>query len=367
MITANNIISFLSSLAPEKYSLDWDNSGLQVGEPDQEIKKVLVCLDVTKEVLREARQKDCGLIVSHHPLIFEPLKKISARESKGQLIMEAIKNDVVIYAAHTNLDLAPGGLNDYLARRLNLSEVSTFIRLKEEQYYKLVVFVPISHFEQVRKEILDQGAGHIGNYSHASFSVKGQGSFKPLAGSDPYQGQKQEFTEVQEYRLETIVAGSELAKIKEKLLAVHPYEEVALDVYPLENNKQYLGPGRIGQLPKKMTAREFLSLLRKEISPNGLKYTGDLEQNVKTVALCTGSGGDYVGQATASGADLYLTGDVKYHQALEAQERGLILIDAGHYGTEQIVRELLADELSQQFSQLEVITCKTHTNPWEYE
>ena len=364
MIPASEVIDFMSELAPKKYILEWDNSGLQVGDNNASISKILVSLDIDLEVAREAVNKNCDMIISHHPLIFKPLKQVISSDQTGKIVSYLIKNDIVLYSAHTNLDIAPGGLNDYLAQRLDIQDVSVLGAEGRLNFYKLAVFVPISHFTDIREAILDEGAGFTGNYSHSSFAVKGQGSFKPLSGSKPYQGEKNRFNEVQEYRLETIVAEDHLQAVENRLREVHPYEEVALDIYPLENNKQPYGPGRIGVLNEEMMVDNFLQYVKEKLNLSAVKFTGEGRRTVKKIALCSGSGGDYIQQAVQKGADLFLTGDIKFHQAQQAGKQGIVVVDACHYGTEIIVKDLLFGKIKNGLPDMQTAVSEVNTNPW---
>lgn len=364
MQSAKKIIDQIANFAPPECAMDGDNSGLQIGDISQKVANVLLTLDINYDVLKEAVNKDCQMIVSHHPLIYRPLKKISKATEQGNIILQAAKRGITIYSAHTNLDIAGGGLNDYLAKILKLQNVSPLVQTQKKNYYKIVVFVPISHFKKVRRAILDVGAGCAGNYSHSSFSVKGQGSFKPLSGSDPFEGEKNEFTEVQEYRLETIVSEDKLTLVKEKIFSVHPYEEIALDVYSLKNSLQEWGLGRIGSLKQELKLEKFLAIIKDKLDVCNLRFVGDKSDYIKQVALCSGSGGDYIKDAASRDADIYISGDIKYHQAQQAEKLNICLVDAGHYGTEKIVKELLFEKLSAAFSEINFEKSEINTNPW---
>ena len=365
MLKSKEIFKFMSELAPQELAKDWDNPGLQVGDVEQTVNKVLLTLDVTQKVIDEAVENNCDLIISHHPLIFNSLDKIDFNDEKGKIISKAIKNKTGIFSAHTNLDIASGGLNDYLAQKLNILHTKPLVSNLKKNYKKLVVFVPEENLTQLRQVMLELGAGKMGNYSHCSFAVKGQGSFKPLAGSRPYQGEKNKLNKTAEYRLEAIVAADKIDEIVDKMLEKHPYEQPAYDIFELENLVETKGIGRIGFLKEKLKLEDFLAFVQDKLNLSHLKYVGAENESIKKVALCSGSGGDFIETAAHSGADLYLSGDIKFHQAQQAEVNHLCLIDAGHYGTEKIVKEMLKKKLNKEFDDISFIISRVNTNPFK--
>lgn len=372
MVNAQMIIGLLTDLAPQNYAYNWDNVGIQSGSLNQKTENVLVSLDITKEVLNEAKEKNCNLIISHHPVIFDELDSIHDQTATGRLIIDSIKNDITLYSAHTNLDVAKGGLNDYLADLLDINNLEGLSLKKKKNYYKLVVFGPEKSLEKIRDEILNNDAGQIGNYSKTSFVAKGEGTFKPEKGSNPHIGEAGKMARVNEFRFETIIKEENLSKIINLLNKVHPYEEVAYDVYPLENNfsDENISLGRIGQLDSSCNLIDYVKKIKEKLSLPYLRYYGNNNSEIKKVALCSGSGADLISKAKYSGADLYITGDVKYHEAQHAEELGLNLIDAGHYGTEKVVKNLLYSYLSKKVSEknynVNIIKSNINTNPWKY-
>ena len=363
------ISNLITELAPTDLAADWDNIGLQVGSYEQKIEKVLVALDINEEVMAEAIRKDVDLILSHHPLIFNELEAVRFDTATGRLIQKAIKNEIAIYSAHTNYDIAPGGLNDFLAHKLGVKDTSPLQITTIKELKKLVVFVPQDALKEIREVLGAAEAGCLGNYSYSSFYQAGTGTFKPLAASNPYQGEVGQVNKVEEYRLETIVEEDKLDRVIDKLKQAHPYEEVAYDIYALENEGDKLGYGRIGYLDAKINAGDYLTEVKAELELETVKFIGDLNAEVNKVALCSGSGADFIKTAAYQGADLYITGDVKYHEAELAQELGLNVIDAGHYGTEKIMRAGMTDYLQEEITannlKLEVIKSQINTNPFQ--
>ena len=372
MVNSQMIIGLLTDLAPQNYAYEWDNVGIQVGSLNQETENVLVSLDINKKVLKEAKENNCNLIISHHPVIFDELNSIHDQTETGKLIIDAIKNDITLYSAHTNLDVADGGLNDYLADLLDITNLKGLSVKESKDYYKLVVFGPEKSLNKVREDILDNDAGEIGNYSKTSFVTKGVGTFKAGEGSDPHLGEKGKMAQVNEFRFETIVKEDDLNKIIRSLKKVHPYEEIAYDIYSLENSfsTENIALGRIGLLETPLKLYDYVKKVKRKLDLPFLRYYGDENSKVKKIALCSGSGADLIAKAKYSGADLYITGDVKYHEAQYAEQLGLNLIDAGHYGTEKIVKNLLFSYLTKKVSEknydINIIKSKLNTNPWEY-
>ncbi|MGM0409502.1 MAG: Nif3-like dinuclear metal center hexameric protein, partial [Bacillota bacterium] len=350
MVNAQMIIELLTNLAPQSYAYEWDNVGVQAGSLNAEVNKVLVTLDINFEVLKEAEEKGCNMIISHHPVIFDDINSINDQNPTGKLLIEAIKKDILLYSAHTNLDVANGGLNDYLGKLLKIKNLKPLSIKEKSQLYKLVVFGPKENLNEIREKILKKGAGNIGNYSNTSFSTNGEGTFKAEKGSNPYIGKKGKITEVEEFRFETIVKENDLNKILKVLNKVHPYEEVAYDLFKLENNfkDENIALGRIGKLKNSKELIEYANFVKEKLNLSYLKYHGKDNAKIKKIAFCSGSGADLIAKAKYSGADLYITGDVKYHEAQYAEELNLNLIDAGHYGTESIVKDLLFDFLNKK-------------------
>lgn len=366
----SNITKLLEELAPQKYAMSWDNVGLQLGGREELISRVLVCLDVTEAVLSEAIEKKIDLIICHHPIIFKPIKSVLMNNSQGRLIYKAIKNNISIYCSHTNIDIAPDGLNTYVANKLGLEKMSILDVTASEKLFKLVTFVPEEYVEQVSEAMATEGAGHIGNYSHCSFRSVGTGSFKALEGTNPFIGKIGEVEKVTEVRLETIVPEKRLDRVIEGLQEAHPYEEVAYDIYPLTLVTDRVGIGRVGHLRNPRLLSDFIEDIKDVFKLDRLKLVGDEARSIEKVCIVNGSGAEYISAAARSLCDCLITGDVKYHEAQMASELGLNVIDAGHYETEVLFTELIAAYLEEKKKEknmsFEVIKSNIAVNPFKY-
>lgn len=346
---AIDIIDAMNKWASPKLIEEWDNTGFQIGDINTEISKILVSLDLDREAYKEAVKFGAQMIITHHPFIFKPLKSILYSSYKGKLIHDIIKKDIVVYNAHTNLDLAKGGVNDVLANILCLDNIEPLKLIYKENLYKLVVFVPKSHAQIVRDVLGKEGAGYIGNYSHCTYNLEGIGTFLPLEGTSPFIGEINKLEEVEEIRIETIVKEKDLNKVIDQMLLAHPYEEVAYDVYPLLNKGDIHGYGRIGDV-EEIELCKFLDIVKDKLNVDKLFVYGNLERKVKRVALCGGSGSSFIFDANQKGADVYLTGDVKYHDAQYANELGLTIIDAGHFHTEKVILKEIENYIKKEIS-----------------
>lgn len=339
-VKAGELMDVLEDLAPLALQETWDNSGLQVGSPEWQLSKVLLTLDVTPQVMEYAISQNCGFILAHHPLIFHKLSCLNPATATGLCIARALAAEICVYAMHTNLDLVPGGVSDVLAVLLGLQNIMVLDK-RPGKYRKLAVFVPESHLDPVRRALGDAGAGSIGGkYSHCTFATPGQGQFLPLAGSNPWRGSPKELTEIFEYRLESIILAARLPAVLKAVLSVHPYEEVAYDIIPVEDSGE-LGMGRIGCLRQPQTLAAFATFLGKKLGCSSLRVCGAPERLVSKIAVCGGSGSDLIYLAHRQGADALVTGDVGYHAALEAAQLGLAVIDPGHYFSEYPVLSAL--------------------------
>jgi dinuclear metal center YbgI/SA1388 family protein len=343
MAVANKeIVKLVENLAPLRLAEEWDNSGWQLGDPGAPTAKVMLTLDITPPVVEEAAAASAGLIISHHPMFLKGLKNLCLDRPEGKLIEALIKKDIAVYSAHTNLDSAAGGVNSVLAEQLGLIEVDNMLPGKAEQLYKLVVFVPLEQVEQVRTAITEAGAGWIGNYRDCAFQSTGIGTFRPLEGSKPFIGQTGLLEKVEEFRLETIVPEKDKKSVIAAMLNAHPYEEVAYDLYPLANNTAGHGLGRIGCLPQEVSLGDFAKLVKTTLQVNAVRLGGNKHgKPVRKVAVCGGAGASLWKQALSKGADVYVTGDIKYHEALDMSTAGLSFIDAGHFPTERIILPVL--------------------------
>lgn len=369
-VECSAIFRLIEELAPPYLAESWDNCGLQVGDPQAEVEKALLALDVNLAVAREAADKGAGLIISHHPLMMKPPKAVNTRQPAGELISFLLRGNITVYAAHTNLDNAAGGVNSVLAERLGLTEHAVLQQSGPAGFFKLVVFIPVGHEEKVRTAVLEAGAGWIGSYSHCSFMTGGTGTFKPLAGTKPFYGRTGELEQVEELRLETIVPAGLLEKALAAMLNTHPYEEVAYDIIPLANRTAGCGLGRVGKLAEPLPLNRFAEFVKDTLGLPAVRLGGGPGSTVKTVAVCGGSGADLWPEALKAGADTIVTGDVKYHTAQDIIAAGMNFIDAGHYGTESVVlpvlQKYLGDICGRAGIDIELLLSQTNTDPFAY-
>ncbi|PLX92310.1 MAG: Nif3-like dinuclear metal center hexameric protein [Desulfuromonas sp.] len=364
----HEVIGVLNSLYPPALAEDWDNVGLQVGVSDTLIDKILICLDAEESALAQAEACAAQLVISHHPLIHRPLRRLTPADETGRVLFRAIRKNIAIVSLHTNLDRAADGLNDWLAGRLGLEQVVPLERMPGGDLIKLVVFVPAGHETLVMDALFAAGAGQIGAYDRCSFRVFGTGSFRPGSDTDPFIGRQGEAEEVEEYRLETILPQGLVGKVVGRMLKAHPYEEVAYDLVPLQNARHDVGLGRIGRLPQPLAVEEFFALLKQRLGLTTLRSAGPVAGEVSKIAVCGGSGASLFAEAQRQGADCLVTGDVKYHDAQRARSEGLLLIDAGHFGTEHLMVAGLAEKLrvvaADRQLPLEIIEMKTESDPF---
>ncbi len=352
VVLLKEIIKQMETFAPSHLAEEWDNVGLTIGNKNNQIKKILVALDVIPEVIEEAIQIGANLIVTHHPMIlFQKIKNIQADTALGKKIYALIQNNISAYCAHTNLDIAFGGTNDVLAKIAGLENIKILQETSHEDLKKIVVYVPQGYEENVQQAMCDAGAGFIGNYSHCSFAAEGIGTFLPLEGTNPFLGKQNTLERTKEVRLETIVPQSFCSVVLEAMKKAHPYEEPAYDVYTVEQKGKCYGIGRIGTLKESMTFEEYSIFLKKQLSLDKIRIVGEKKKKIQTVALCTGSGVEFMEQAKKVGADAYLTGDIKFHEAQRAIEMGLCVADVTHYASEVIIVPVLKQFLEQKAKQ----------------
>jgi dinuclear metal center YbgI/SA1388 family protein len=359
-----DIINELESFAPPIYQEDYDNCGLLTGQRKTEAKGALLSLDCTEEVIDEAIANKCNLVISHHPIIFSGLKKLNGSNYVERTIIKAIKNDIAIYACHTNIDNVKQGVNKKISDKLGLSNLK-ILAPKNGLLKKLVTYVPPSHHEAVLQALFSAGAGVIGNYDSCSYNTEGTGTFKGNDESDPYLGKPGELSREKEIRIETIFAVADEGAIKTALLKAHPYEEVAYDMYSLTNKHPGIGSGMLGELKEPVTETEFLKLVKTTFRVPVIKHTVLLGKPVKKVAVCGGSGRFLLKNAVAAGADAYITADFKYHEYFDADKQ-LLLIDTGHYESEQFTPEIFYEIIRKKFSTFAIHLSKTNTNPINY-
>jgi dinuclear metal center YbgI/SA1388 family protein len=344
------VIQMMEKLAPKHYAMPDDKIGLQLGSLRRDVRKVLVALDVTEAVADEAVRIGANLIIAHHAIIYRPLSHLQTDTPAGRLFEKLIKHDIAVYIAHTNLDVAEGGVNDMLAAALGLDALRPLEDVHTEKLKKLVVFVPEDHLERVRDVVFAAGAGWIGGYSHCSFNIPGTGTFMPREGTDPYIGKQGRLEQVREVRFETIVPDSVERKVVQAMLKAHPYEEVAYDLYPTDLKGRIFGLGRVGTLPEDERLDAFIDRVKAAFGLSHVRLIGDPGKIVRKVAVLGGSGGRYVRHAQFAGADVLVTGDIDYHTAHDALAAGMAIIDAGH-NIEKIMKQGVAEYLLSELRQ----------------
>ena len=358
------LTAYLESLAPLDYQEAYDNAGLLVGNPDGEVKQALVSLDCTEAVVDEAIRLGCDLIISHHPIVFKGLKRFNGSTYVERVVIKAIKHDIALYAIHTNLDNVTGGVNSKIAERLGLRNTA-ILSPKGDLLHKLVVFVPTTHVEQVRAALFAAGAGQVGNYDECSFNTTGYGTFRAGEGTNPFVGNQGEQHHEDEVRVEVIFPANKERAVLVGLFEAHPYEEVAYDVYRLQNKHQQVGSGLIGQLEEPMAEADFLSLLKDRLNTAVIRHTALLGKPVARVAVCGGAGGFLLGHAIRSGADVFVTADYKYHEFFDADGK-TVIADVGHFESEQFTQELLLEIIRKKFPTFAVRLTGIDTNPIKY-
>jgi dinuclear metal center YbgI/SA1388 family protein len=364
MNTINDVIKQLETLAPPSLQENYDNAGLITGNINTKVNGILVSLDTTEEVVDEAIEKGLNLIVSHHPIVFSGLKSLTGASYIERVIIKAIKNDIAIYAIHTNLDNVLNGVNQQIAKRLGLKNIR-ILSPRSNSLLKLSVYVPIKHLDSVKKELFDAGAGKIGNYSHCSFTTEGKGTFRANENASPFVGKKKETHIENEGRLEMILPQHLKSNVIAALLKSHPYEEVAYDLFPIQNMDQGIGSGLIGELENEMDEKSFLTFLKKEMKTECIRHSDLLNKNIQKIALCGGSGDFLLESAMQQKADVYISGDFKYHRFFDA-DRKLVIMDIGHYESEQFTIDLLVDFLTEIFSTFAIRFTEVKTNPINY-
>ncbi|MBL7964448.1 MAG: Nif3-like dinuclear metal center hexameric protein [Flavobacteriales bacterium] len=359
-----SVIEVLEHWAPRPLQEDYDNCGLHVGDPDAEVKAALVCLDCTEAVVEEAAARGCGLIISHHPVIFKGLKSLVARSGVERTLLAAIRHGIALYAIHTNLDNVLSGVNHEVATRLGLHPLRV-LDPKPDQLRKLVVFVPQSHAEPVRQALFKAGAGRMGSYDECSYSLDGQGTFRAGAGADPYVGSIGQRHTEPEVRVEVILETHRAQAAISAMKAAHPYEAVAYDLYPLGNRHAEIGSGLLGELEKPVDGPAFIALLKQVFGTPVVRHTALPHRQIRRVAVCGGAGGFLIGAARAAGADAFVTADLKYHQFFEPDGQ-LLLADVGHYESEHFTMHLIQGQLKGSLPTFAVHLTETVTNPLFY-
>ena len=364
MTRVRDIVSKIEQFAPLETQESYDNSGLQIGSYDDEVKGVLIAIDITEDVIAEADLKGCNLIISHHPLIFGGIKKICGRSYVERCIISAIRKGICIYAAHTNLDKSAKGVSYILAKKLGLSEIKP-LAAEYIKTYKIVTYCPKDYTEAIAQAAYSCGAGCIGNYDKCSFRSNGTGSFRAGAFCNPFAGEIGEYHFENEDRLELIATELNKKEVISKIKETHPYEEPAIDVFETETDAQPFGLGCIGVLNTPTQPMTFLNELKKLLNIGCLRYTSLPSNDIKKVALCGGAGHEFLQLAKSKGADIFLTADIKYHQFFDAKDN-VCIVDIGHYESEQFTKELIFDIICEKNANFAILYSETNTNPIKY-
>jgi dinuclear metal center YbgI/SA1388 family protein len=360
----SEIIKAIETFAPPSYQENYDNTGLITGNSGQNITGALICLDSIEEVIDEAIRENCNLVIAHHPIIFSGLKQINGKNYVESTIIKAIKNDIAIYAAHTNLDNVQHGVNAKIAEKLGLKNCSV-LQPKSGLLKKLVTFCPSDKAAEVRDSMFKAGAGKIGHYDECSYNLEGFGTFRAGERTKPFVGEQNIQHQEPETRIETIFPSQLQSIILKALFASHPYEEVAYDIYPLENEYKQTGSGLVGETEKPQDETEFLKNLKSSLKTDCVRYTALTGNKIKKVAICGGSGSFLLKKAILAGADAFVTADLKYHQFFDAEGK-ILLADVGHFESEQFTGEIFYDLLMEKFPTFAVRLSKTNTNPVNY-
>ncbi len=360
----SEITSYLNSQIPLSLQENYDNCGLLIGNLNDEISGALICLDITEKIMDEAIEKNCNLIISHHPLIFTGIKSLTGSSGIERLVIRAINEKIAVFAVHTNLDNHYEGVNQFLCSKLGIVNTE-ILKPMPDKLRKLVTFCPSSHAGQIRDALFQAGAGQIGNYDSCSYSTEGEGTFRALPGANPFVGELGKLHIEPESRIETIFPPYLESAVITALKQAHPYEEVAFDIYPLANLHHRIGAGMIGNLPQAVDPEEFLLFVKKILNLGCIRHTNLKNKKIQRIAICGGSGSFLINDAMSCNADIYMTGDIKYHDFF-IPENKMILADIGHYESEQFTKELIYTFLNKKFTTFALFISGTNTNPVNY-
>ncbi|WP_172369274.1 Nif3-like dinuclear metal center hexameric protein [Sporosarcina jiandibaonis] len=368
-VNGREVIELFEEWSPKRYALEGDPVGLHIGQLNRTVEKVLVTLDVNEAVIDEAIEVGANLIIAHHPPIFRPLKNIATDTPQGKVIEKCIKNDISVYSAHTNLDVAPGGVNDLLAARLGLKETKVMSPTYSEALYKFVVFSPASHAEEIRKAMAISGAGALGEYEGCSFTTSGTGRFTPVGDANPYFGEVGLEEEVDEVKIEAIVPEKLRDKVLRSMLEAHPYEEPAYDIFQLDQQTNNLGLGRVGELNEQVRLGQFVDRVKQAFNVPVVRFVGNPSKVIKKVAVLGGDGNKYIHDAKRSGADVFVTGDLYYHVAHDAEAIGLSVIDPGHNIEKVMIKgvvEHMTEACLEKNFEVTFIESEVKTEPFQF-
>jgi dinuclear metal center YbgI/SA1388 family protein len=363
MPTVSDIVRHLEEFAPTRLAAEWDNVGLLLGDRAAPVRHVLTCLTVTPESAAEAVEREAQLIVTHHPILFRAVKRLTTATAEGRMLLALIRAGVAVYSPHTAFDNTRGGINDALAHKLGLTDVTPLRRSEETRQCKVVVFVPDKDLGRVSDALFAAGAGQIGEYRECSYRLAGTGTFFGTDTTHPTVGEKGRREEVSEWRLEVVCPESSVEAVVSALRRAHSYEEPAYDVYPLRLERSKLGEGRVGRLPQPIPLGDFARSVKAALGTGGVQTVGNCAAPVQRIALVCGAGGEFLSDAARARADVFLTGEMRFHDYLSAQAQGVALVLPGHYATERFGIEELAGKLAQQFPDTEVWASRRESDP----
>lgn len=360
----NEIIDCIEQMAPLAYQEAWDNSGLQVGNPTQDVKAVLLCVDITESIIDEAIEKGANLIISHHPLIFKGIKKLIGKTYIERVIIKAIQHNIVLYSAHTNMDKCIGGVNFRIAQKLNLKNINVLV--PEENYLcKIVTYVPESYIDTVRQAMWNVGAGSIGDYNQCSFSSTGSGTFCATESCNPFVGNIGKLHIESELRLEMVVPKDKCNRVVSAIFSSHPYEEPAIDIIPLLNKYTKLGLGCVGDLEFPLTESEMLHYIKDKLNINYIRHTKTSDKLISRVAVCGGSGAEFIPFAINENVGMYITADVKYHDFFGVENQ-IVIADIGHFESEQCIKDIFYEQLSKNFINFVILKAESDNSPVQH-
>ena len=363
------ISDYIENIAPKALAQEWDNVGLLIGDANSDVKTVLMAIDVTNDVVKEAQKQNAQMIISYHPVIWDGLKKITAQCSKS-VVYDLIRAGISVYSIHTSLDVVWGGVNDGLAQMLGIaspSPIGDYVDDPSKDLYKFVVFVPKDHINKLARAVFAAGAGQLGNYSDCAFTSQGNGTFKPLEGSNPAIGTKDKLEHVEEIRFETIVPKANISKVIEAMKKVHPYEMPAYDVIKLHDLSARMGLGRMGKLSSPRKIEDIIEDIKKTTATDTIGVVGNLKKTIRSAAVCAGTCGKILNKVIANNCDLYLTGELKHHEALVAQEAGLLCFCLSHTVSERFILKKLKMQLEQELKNVKISLSKKDRDPFDWK
>jgi dinuclear metal center YbgI/SA1388 family protein len=366
MQSLSTILAELDRRFPPSLAAEWDNVGLLLGDPTISIKTIMTCLTITPEVVAEAIDRNVGLIITHHPVMFRPTKKLIANSGEGKLLWPLISKNIAVYSPHTAFDNAQAGINQWIADQLQLQAIEPLRRGKTAKQLKIVVFVPERDLEAVQSAMFQAGAGHIGNYQECSFRIEGTGTFFGNDLTNPTIGQRGQGESVQEHRLEVICPEKSLTAVIKAMIKAHSYEEPAFDIYPLESVPSSSGEGRLGEFAQSTSLQDLAKQVLEKLQSGPVSFVGSASKSIQRVAIACGAAGEFLDDALRANADVFITGEMRFHDLLKAEARGIGLILPGHYATERPAVEMLADQLRDVFTGVEVFVSQQEHDPQQW-